>query len=40
MSYVQNLNIFQIVAEKQKFRKNPHNYAVRKASLMKSKVKF
>ncbi|BFZ06938.1 hypothetical protein BsWGS_09977 [Bradybaena similaris] len=30
-------DIEEIVAEKQKFRKNPHNYAVRKASLMKSK---
>ena len=30
--------LFQIVAEKQRFKKNPHNYAVKKTQLMKSRV--
>ena len=30
--------ILQIVAEKQRFKKNPHNYAVKKTILMKQKV--
>lgn len=29
---------FQIVAEKQKFKKNPHNYAIKKTFLLKQKV--
>ena len=28
---------FQIIEERQRFRKNPHNYAVRKTQLMKQK---
>lgn len=31
--------IFQIVAEKQKFKKNPHNYAIKKTFLLKQKVR-
>jgi RNA polymerase-associated protein RTF1 len=34
---IKDKDIEEIVAEKQKFRKNPHNYAVRKAGLMKNK---
>lgn len=30
---------FQMVAEKQKFKKNPHNYAVRKTNMMKQRVR-
>jgi RNA polymerase-associated protein RTF1 len=31
-------DIQQIVSEKQKFKKNPHNYAMRKTHLLKMKV--
>uniref|UniRef100_A0A0B7AN46 Plus3 domain-containing protein n=1 Tax=Arion vulgaris TaxID=1028688 RepID=A0A0B7AN46_9EUPU len=34
---IKDKDIEEIVAEKQKFRKNPHNYAVKKSSLMKTK---
>ncbi|GFS02572.1 RNA polymerase-associated protein RTF1-like protein [Elysia marginata] len=34
---IKDKDIEEIVAEKQKFRKNPHNYAVRKTALIKAK---
>lgn len=34
-----SLSYFQIVAEKQKFKKNPHNYAIKKTFLLKQKVR-
>lgn len=32
-----NENIFQIVREKERFKTNPHNYAMKKTSLMKDR---
>ncbi|RUS79876.1 hypothetical protein EGW08_012354 [Elysia chlorotica] len=34
---IKDKDIEEIVAEKQKFRKNPHNYAVKKTALIKAK---
>ena len=31
-------DVHQIVQEKQKFKKNPHNYAMKKTALLKEKV--
>jgi len=32
------VTVWQIVAEKQRFKKNPHNYAMRKTQLLKQLV--
>ena len=37
MIYILEHN-FQIIQEKQRFQKNPHNYAVKKTQLLKAKV--